>query len=659
MTQYTQTERPLKIQTTLGDDALLLARIDGEEGISRLFHFDLDLVSPKLDVDAADLLRTAAAVTFPLHDGNIRTIHGIFNRFSQTGRDGDLATYHAEIVAWPWFLSLRRDSRIFQNKSILDIAEKIFGSWGFTDFDFRCESRPAREFIVQYAETDWAFISRWLEAEGIFYFFDHADEGHTLVLADANTAMEPCPNISEAWIRGRAIVDMDTVGAVTFEHSVQVGKVTLKDFDYLQPSLSLEASEGDGVGEIYDYPGWYATPEDASRYARYRLEAEEARREEIRGEGNCRWMQTGHTFELQGHFNADTNGEYVLTSIRHACGTAGFRTGESESFDYRNTFMCMPAGIPFRPPLSTPAPQVRGSQTAIVVGPEGEEVWTDKYGRVKIQFHWDREGRRNEDSSCWVRVATPWGGKGYGSVSVPRIGNEVLVDFLEGNPDRPIIVASVYNAEQMPPFELPGSGIQMGMKSRSSPGGGGYNEITATDTKGKEQMTVNAQYDMSTAVGNDETHTVGNNRTASVAVDETCDVGSNQVLSVGADQDLSVGGNRSVSVGGNEDVNVGGNQGTSVAGDRSVDVGGSDAISSGSDMSHAAGANLKLDAAANLEASAGANGKLSAGANIDVEAGASIKLSAGGSTIEIGPGGIKITSGGMIELKGAMIKQNS
>lgn len=657
MTRYAHGERPLRIHTALGEDVLLLARFDGEEAISQPFRFALELASPRMDIDAADLLRTPAVVSFPLHDGSVRTIHGIFSRFAQTGRHEDLATYRAEIVAWPWFLSLRRNSRIFQDKTILEIAEALFEEWGISDFEFRCDAPAAREYVVQYNESDLDFLSRWLETEGIFYWFEHSDEGHVLVLADGNGAIEPCPDISEGWIRGREVIDQDVVESVTREHAVQVGRVVLRDYDYLQPSFTLESVvEGDGTYEVYDYPGQYLSRSEGERYARLRLEAEEARRDEIRGAGNCRWMTSGHSFELHGHFNDDTNGEYILTAVRHTCAAGGFRAGEADEIEYRNSFQCIPSDVPFRPQRTTPRPVVRGSQTAVIVGPDGEEVWMDRYGRVKVQFHWDREGQHDENSSCWMRVATPWGGKGYGSISVPRIGNEVLIDFLEGDPDQPIIVGSVYNAEQMPPFDLPAGGIQMGMKSRSSPGGGGHNEITMTDTQGSEQLTIHAQYDQSITVGNDETHQVGVNRTSSVGVDESLSVGANQDVSIGADQKTTIGANRETSVGADDELSVGANRTAGVGADDALDVGGSIAVG--------AGANVTVDAGGNVVISAG--GKISLSApTIEILGDGKVVISVGGTSMELTPGSlttsspaITTTASASHDIKGAVVKHN-
>lgn len=518
MAGYTQANRPMRVGTVLGEDALLLAGFSGVEGVSIPYRYRLDLLSLDPAVKAEDVLRTPVTVTLRLPDGGERTIHGLVSRFVQLGQSDELTGYRAEVVPWLWFLSLSRDCRIFQNLSVPEIIEQVFQSQGYSDFQLKCtRSYPKREFCVQYRESHLDFVSRLMEEEGIFYFFDHSDSRHLLTITDSNGSVQPCPGISKARLAAQAALDEDVVNEFEREHAVHVGVVTLKDYDYLQPSLSLESSmSGDGREEVYDYPGRYATLDEGERYARLQLEAEEALRRVIRGKGGCRAFQSGYRFDLEDHYRADANQAYMLLRVQHT-GTAGdYRSWDSAPLDYRNEFLAIPHDVPFHPTRSTPKPSVRGSQTALVVGPAGEEVWVDRHGRIKVQFYWDRLGQRDENSSCWVRVAQPWAGKGWGAVQIPRIGNEVIVEFLEGDPDRPIITGSVYNAEQTPPLELPGAGIQMGMKSRSSPGGGGYNEITMTDTKGKEAITIHAQYDMGTTVEHDDTQAVKNDRTITV-----------------------------------------------------------------------------------------------------------------------------------------------
>ncbi|MBA2669813.1 MAG: type VI secretion system tip protein VgrG, partial [Gemmatimonadetes bacterium] len=519
MPPYSQATRPMRVETVLGEDVLLLAGLHGLEAVSEPYGFQLELLSEDSSLDADKLVRSPVLVTIHLPNGEERKLHGLISRFFQLNQREELTSYRAEVVPWLWFLSLSQDCKIFQNLSVLEIVEQVFKDQGYSDFQNKCtRSYPKREFCVQYRETHLNFVSRLLEEEGIFYFFEHSDSKHVLVLADNSSSVQPCLGPATTRMAAEAEPDEDVVTDLYREHSAYIGTVTLKDYDPLQPSLKLESTiSGNGREEIYEYhPGRFTSLEEGERYARLQLEAAEAVRQTVRGASTCRAFQAGCTFELTDHYRADMNQEYALLRVQHFAVAGDFRSWDSAPFDYKNDFLAIPAEVHYRPLRKTDKPVVHGSQTALVVGKPGEEVWVDKHGRIKVQFYWDRDGKKDENTSCWVRVATPWGGKGYGGVSIPRVGNEVIVDFLEGDPDRPIITGSVYNAEQTPPFDLPGSGIQMGMKSRSSPGGGGTNEITMSDTKGKEKVNIHAQYDMSTTVLHDDTQTVKNDRTITV-----------------------------------------------------------------------------------------------------------------------------------------------
>lgn len=660
MPRYTQADRPMRVDTVLDEDVLLLQAFSGREGVSTPYHYDVQLLSEDPELSARDLLRTPLLLTVFTPTGEKRFVHGLVKSFTELHRREDFTHYRAEIVPWFWFLSLARDCRIFQEMNVLDIIEQVFSDLGWSDFEVRCNgSYPTREYCVQYRETSLDFVSRLMEEEGIFYFFEHGESKHVLVLADGNTAFKPCPSKETARMATEAAPDEDVVTSLERHHSVHSEKVTLQDYDFLQPSLPLLISAaGEDGEEVYDFPGGYTELDQGDRYARLRLEQRELEGEVVKGDSTCRAFRSGYRFELKDHHRPDTNAEYVLTTVHHSVVAGDYRSWEGAELDYENRFVAVPYAVPYRPPLTTPSPRIHGTQTALVVGPSGEEVWVDKHGRIKVQFYWDREGEKNENSSCWIRVAMPWAGKGWGAVSLPRIGNEVVVGFEEGDPDRPLVVGSVYNAEQTPPFDLPDADIQMGMKSRSSPGGGGHNEISMTDTKGEEKITIHAQYDMDTKVLNDQGRDIGNNRTTSVAVDDTESVGSNQTMDVGADQTLSVGGNQTIDVGGDRSDSVGGNEDASVGGNRSADVGGNDELTIGGNGTVSAGINHETSTGANWKVSAGAMGEVNAAASIKITAGATITLSAGGSTVEIGPAGVTISTGAMIALQGSMIKLN-
>lgn len=652
MAQYTQARRPLRIDTTLATDRLMLAGFEGVEAVSAPFAFRLDLVSEYKDVDPAEVVRKPAAIGYAMRDGGWRTIHGIVNRFVQLGQRQNLVRYRAELVPWLWFLSLSRDCRIYQNLSVLEIVQDVFKSQGYSDFDIKTtRSYSKRVFCVQYRETHLDFVSRLLQEEGIFYFFRHEKDRHVLVLADGKSAIEPVQGSPRVRFAPQPAPGEEVVTTLEHETVAHVGRVTLRDYDYLQPTLQLECSlEGDGREQVYDYPGNYATLEAGDRYARLMLEAEEATGQVIRGGGGFGALQSGSRFELEGHFRGDLNASYTVLRVSHEGRGGDFTEWDSGPFEYHNEFVAIPHNTTFRPLRTTPRPFIRGFQTARVVGPSGKEVYVDEHGRIKLQFHWDRLGKSDETSSCWVRVASPWAGKGWGAVSIPRIGSEVVVEFLDGDPDRPIVVGCVHNAQQTPPFDLPDAGIQMGMKTRSSPNGGGYNEISMTDTKGKEAVTVHAQYDMTTSVGNDATETVQNNRSLTVNVNDTVKVGAKQNITTGANQTITVGADQSLTVTGKQDVTTGAKQTVTVGADRTLTIGGKDTISTGSDYS--------LSSGGKLAASSSTNTTIKAGANVEVTAGGTIKLSAGGSSIEIGPSGVTI-KGAIVDVQGGMIKHNA
>src|SRR3989441_7466699 len=581
MAKYSQAKRPMRIDTVLGADVLLLAAFTGEEGISTPFYYTLDLLSEDASIDAKKLLRSPATVTLDLVDGSKRYVHGLIRRFVQLGRSAtQLASYRAELVPWLWFLSLSSECKIFQNLSVLDIIEQVFKALGYSDFQIKCtKSYPKREFCVQYRETHFNFVSRLMEEEGIFYFFEHSKDKHMLTLADATSAVKPCPGQATARmaVQAGAWQEQDVVTNFEREHAVHTGKITLRDYDYLQPTLQLESSvSGDGKAEAYDYPGNYTKPDQGDRYARLRLEEQEAWFQAPRGPSTCRAFQSGTRFDLKEHYRADANQTYMLVHLQHSGHAGGYDAGEPDVFEYHNSFVAIPHSVPFRPPPTSRKPLVWGSQTAVVVGKSGEEIWTDKHGRVKVHFHWDRNGKKNEDSSCWVRVATSWAGKNWGFIQIPRMGQEVIVDFLEGDPDRPIITGRVYNAEQTPPYTLPGEQTQSGVKSRSSKGGGtdNFNEIRFEDNKGSEEVVIHAEKDMEVTIENDGTASVGHDESVKIGNNQTVSIGKDRTESVGSNESITIDKNRTESVGGDDSVSITGSRSLTVSKDETIDVTG-------------------------------------------------------------------------------------
>ncbi len=649
-----QQDRLVTIRTPLGRDVLLVETLEGTEAVSDLFRFNLVLVSEKRDIALGDLVGQRVSVAIELANGKFRYLNGFVSRFSQGDVDSRVSHYYAEVVPWLWFLTRTSDCRIFQRKTVPDIIQQIFRDLGFSDFKLQLRgSFEPREYCVQYRESDFAFVSRLMEEEGIFYFFEHTADKHTLVLADNPGAHLPCPNQERArygyMFGGRQ--DEDVITRWHLEQELRPGKYTLTDYYFQTPSNSLRVSSpgvfsanGNGKFEIYDYPGAYAkrfdgddkAPKvlpDGERTARLWMQEEEAFHKVVSGAGSCRAFTPGYRFDLVEHRRTGLNGPYVITQVSH---TATNNLGDGEGATYDNTFSCIPYAVPLRPARVTPRPIVHGIQTAVVVGLPGTEIDTDKYGRVKVQFHWDREGKRDHNSSCWVRVGTPWAGKQWGLVHIPRIGQEVIVAFLEGDPDRPIIVGSVYNAEQMPPYALPENKTQSGVKTRSSMGGtlDNFNEIRFEDKKGQEQLYIHAEKNLDIEVENDETHQVGRD-----CIEK---VGRHQTIGVGGNRGENVKGDEEVTITGNQKLTVGGDQTLSVGGKRSVTVGGNDTLTVGGVRSVTAGDALVLS---------------TGGAAIILKSDGTILIKGTDVTI-LGSGTITSVAGGVHTVKGGMVKIN-
>ncbi len=723
--KYTQENRLIAIDTPLGEDVLLLRGFHGREAISRLFQFELDLLSENHSISFDDLVGKNVTLRISLADGSDRHWNGFVSRFSQGSREHGFTQYHAVMVPWLWFLTRTADCRIFQNKKAPDIIKQIFKDLGFSDFKLQLYGDfVEREYCVQYRETDFNFVSRLMEEEGIFYFFEHDADKHTLVLANDPAAHKPCPNQPSARcaLTPGSWQDEDVVLEWRQEQEVRPGSYAVTDYNFETPSSSLAATAtGKNTYEIYDYPGEYRRRAEGDGLARIRLQEQEMPRVVARGSSDCRAFTTGYRFDLKAHYRSDLNQSYLLTAISHVATqggdyTSGSTAGDSE-FTYSNNFECIPLSTPFRPSRITPAPVVQGCQTAVVVGPGGEEIFTDKYGRVKVQFHWDREGRRNENSSCWVRVSHPWAGKGWGAVSIPRIGQEVIVDFLEGDPDQPIIVGRVYNAGQMPPYGLPGGAVVSGVKSNSTKGGGGFNEIALDDTKGNELIRVHGQKDRekkiehdersnigndrTEGVGHDESITIGNNRTEKVGVNENITIGTNRTESVGANEKIDIGSNRTETVGANESitvaltrtrnvgvnemvnvgaaqeitigglqaltvgltraktvgvsesVSIGTSQSVNIGTSQTVGIGTSQTINVGTDLSETVGGNQSDNVTGDRSAQVGKNDSLNVGKKLTIEAGEEIALKTGDATILMKKDGTITIQGKDITVKGS------
>jgi type VI secretion system secreted protein VgrG len=665
--EFSQKGRILSVETPLGTDVLLLEGFSGTEAVSRPFEFTLELLSADPDVDPEALLRKGVTVKVELPDGSTKAINGLISRFTQLGKAAVLHAYQAKMVPWIWFLSLSNDCRIFQKKNVLEIIQEIIGDYSDADFSIKCmASYPAREYCVQYRESDLEFISRLMAEEGIFYFFEHSDSGHKLIIADDPSTIPACSQ-EEARVDSNpeSKIKDDVITLLQREISAHTTSVSLNDYDDLQPSLNLLSWASTGsFEEVYDYPGKFTDTSEGERYARLRLEALSSQKESIRGFSKVRAFVSGHKFTLADHPVSDANKAYLLLSVQHSAKDGSYWGLEAgQGTEYTNQFECIPASVPYRPPLRKEKPAVLGSQTAVVVGPSGEEIYTDAHGRVKVQFHWDRAGNNDEKSSCWVRVSQPWAGKSWGAVAIPRIGQEVIVDFLEGDPDRPIITGRVYNKTQAPPYDLPANKTQTGIKSRSSKEGNGanFNEIRMEDKKGSEQLYIHAEKDKvvvvesdrSESVGHDESITIGNNRTENVGNDETITIGNNRTETVGKNETISIGQNRTETIAANESLSVGENRSIAVGKNESISVGKDQAQTIGKNQSIAVGTDQSLQVGSGRSTQVGKSDALEVGKDLVIQAGSQIQIKTGKASITMKKDGTIQISGKDITIKGS------
>jgi type VI secretion system secreted protein VgrG len=531
----------------------------GREELGRPFEYELELVSSDTSLDLGELLAKPMTVRLEITPFNYRYWNGIVTDVGFAGSHGRSALYRVTLRPKLSLLDRTSNCRIFQNQTVPAIVKTVFGEYGFGVKESLSAQYAAREYVVQYQESDFDFVNRLLEDEGIYYFFRHDDEQHELVLADSHSAHSTHPGYVFVPYYPPDIHRATEIESIDRwelrQRLVSAGYVT-KDFDFERPLARPESillNAGDHAlkdSEIFDYAGAYLHAKQAEEdykgknnesqrdvYTRVRSEEAHASFEQIVAESNARGLAVGNLFTLTEFPRSEQNREYLIVSSEfqlHAHSLESSQTVVEEPF--RCQIRVLDGKRPFRPGRITGKPTIRGPQTAIVVGPEKDEVWTDQYGRVKILFHWDRFGDGFENSSCWVRVAQVWAGNKWGAIHIPRIGQEVLVSFLEGDPDRPIIIGRVYNRDNMPPYDLPANQTQSGIKSRSSKGGApsSFNEIRFEDLKGKEELFIQAE--------RNHTTNVKNNRSATVAVDDS--------IAVGGDRSLHVKGNLAVTVDG-------------------------------------------------------------------------------------------------------------
>ena len=607
--------RVMDIVTPLGPDVLLFQSMRSQESLGRLFEYAVTLLSTRNDIDPKQLLGKNATVKLELPSGGPRCFDGIVTRFALAGSQGRFVRYEMVMRPWLWFLTRVADCRIFQEKTVEDIIREVFDPAKYPDaaFDFQLSnSYRTWEYCVQYRETDFNFISRLMEQEGMYYYFQHVEGKHTLVIVDSPTAHSPYETYSTipfvADVRS-GTTERERISDWYYSAEVQPGKYVIDDYDFKKPYVELMQQTQNirehehATHEIFDFPGEYEVASDGDQYVRIRLEEMQAQHERIQALTNARGLNVGHSFGLQLHPRADQNKQYLVTSARINFASNEHEAAGSGGATYSCSFECASADSQFRTPRETPKPIVQGIQTARVVGPQGNEIWTDQYGRVKVHFHWDRFGPQNDRSTCWIRVSQGWAGKTYGMMNVPRIGNEVVVDFIEGDPDQPLITGRVYNEDQKVPYELPKYAAYETWRTRSTPGGGvrDFNELRFDDRKGKEQVFIHAQRRMDVRVKRNKYETVQG--------------GSN----------TSIGGGHVLTVGGTLDLHV--KDAVYAKADAQVDLG------IGGDLLFDVGGGAKLHVKQDLVENA---------LSILLEGKTSVTMKCGGSYVKVGPDGVTI-----------------
>jgi len=689
----TQKQRFLAIGTALQDDTLLLENLSLTEQLGRPFKLDVELKSSNPAIKFDEVIGTNATVRVELHDKKTRYLNGYISRFAQIEQQRNFARYRATIVPWLWFLTRTADCRIFQKMKVPDILEKVFKDHGFKEYKLSLSGTYREwEYCVQYRESDFSFVSRLMEQEGIYYFFEHNDGAHTMVIADAPSAHNPFEDYDSLVYRPRTHSGEETAETVTewvIEQELQTGVYALADFDFKNPNApvltnaNVSRTHAAANFEVYDYPGQFEKRDEGEAYAKVRIQELQAQHEILRGQATVRGIATGSKFKLKSHPREDQNRDYVVTStsVQASVGDYESTGSEGSGASFLCGFTAMPASEPFRSPRLTPKPRIQGPQTAMVVGKKGEEIDTDEFGRVKVQFHWDRYGKVDENSSCWVRISQPWAGKGWGAISLPRIGQEVMVEFLEGDPDRPIITGRVYNAVAKVPYPLPDHKTLSTLKTNSSKGGKGFNEIRFEDKKGEEQIFIHGEknvdirvkndlyelllHDRHLIVKNDQVEQVDNDRQEKIKRDHVEEVGRDHHLAVKGKEAIKITGSHSCTVEDDVIEVFKKNQSTQITKNLyikaenivleatqniTINVGDSYIAIESSGIKLATQGDIVLEATGNINQKATQNFKVEATANASVKGTAGLKLES--------PAPAELSSSAILTIKGSLVKIN-
>ncbi|EJV2770173.1 type VI secretion system tip protein VgrG [Salmonella enterica] len=538
--------------------ALLFASLDGGETLSELFSYvvqlktpdtlNLGYVSPAANLPLKPMVGKDLCVNIELDGGGKRHISGLVTAARVVGHEGRSVTYELRMEPWVKLLTHTSDYKAFQNKTVVDILDEVLAEYPYPVEKRLVESYPVRTWQVQYGETDFDFLQRLMQEWGIYWWFEHSEDSHTLVLADAISAHKACPDSPLVeWHQEGLKLDKEFIHTITANESLRTGQWVLDDFDFTKPrsllanTVANPRETGHATYEHYEWPGDYFDKSEGEMLTRIRMEAQRSPGSRVLGGGNIRTLMTGYTFTLENYPTAEVNQEYLLMQTLLFVQDNAQHSGQDQHFTFSTRFELHPTREVFRPQRTVSKPHTKGPQSAIVTGPAGQEIWTDQYGRVKVQFGWDRYGKMDENSSCWIRVSYPWAGKGFGMIQIPRIGQEVMVDFKNGDPDLPIIVGRTYNQDTMPPWGLPGMASQSGIFSHSLYGGPTNGNMLRFDDKtGAEEVKFHAEKDLNTTVKNNETHTVMVDRTKTIIKNETNSIGEDRNTTVTKNDGLSV-----------------------------------------------------------------------------------------------------------------------
>ena len=650
MSDLSQSNSALRVTTPLGPDALIALRLTGEERLSTPFEYVLDTEVAADGLDLAGLPGQSVDVTLVDGSGTETVINAIVWAVRHEGR-------RCRLTLRPWLarLDLTSDNRIFQDKNVLDIVASILAENGLGPLrravTAALEPRP---YCVQFGETDLAFVSRLLEEEGLGYYFAHAASQHTLVVFDDVSGCAEAPGGALPFLalpESASFAEDRRIQRLFVSSSLAPGKVEARDYAFETPDETLEVKVGASARGLYLYPGRHVTTAAGETAARRRLEAHEAAARAVEGETPWRKLAAGQTVTLKDAPDAMLNARHLVRAVRR----------RAERGHYVATFEAQAADAPWRPPLLTPRPRMAGPQTAVVVGPAAEEIWTDRHGRVKVQFHWDRLGSRDENASSWLRVSQPWAGAGWGTVILPRIGQEVVVSFLDGDPDRPLVTGVVYNAGNPPPYALPAEQTKTTFKSASSKDAEGFNELRFEDKAGEEEVYLHAQKDLTLEVGHDQTETIENARTVTIEEGDdslTITKGKRSLKVEAGDETHEVGGKRSLTVTGDETRENKAKYTHKVAGDATLTIDGALTIKVAGDVTIEAGGAMNLKSGGAFSIKAGTSLSLSAGTSAVVKAGTSAELSGGTTATVKGAASGEVNGGGMLALKGGLVQLN-